>query len=92
MSSKGWSSKGIRTVGDDPNLWTAADAAHLLGPPELTAAQVRSLIRCAGLQPAGKRRVTAYGMAGRHALVYPAVAIIKLYDALYRATEPGETS
>ena len=73
-------------MGDNPKLWTAEQAASLLGPPMLTPAQVRHLIRCASLQPAGKRRVTATGLAGRHARVYQAAELIRLYDAVYRVT------
>ena len=79
----GWSSAGLKTLGDDPAYWTAEQASSLLGPPALAPAQVRTLIRCAGLEPAGKRRVTAYGMSGRHARVYLATDLIRLYDAVY---------
>lgn len=86
---RGWSSAGLRTVGDDPTLWTAADAAHLLGPPELTPSQVRALVRMAGLAPAGKRRVVS-GRGARHARVFPASALIAAYEALYElAPAPG---
>lgn len=83
---RGWSSTGLRTVGDDETLWTVADAANLLGPPQLSQAQVRQLIRMLSLQPSGKRRVTPLGHPGRHARVYEAEALIKAYDALSRAT------
>jgi hypothetical protein len=86
VTSKGWSSAGLKTVGDSPDLWTAEQAANLLGPPELNPAQVRHLIRCASLRPEGKRRVTANGMAGRHARVYKASELIRLYDAVYGIT------
>jgi hypothetical protein len=83
MMNKGWSSAGLKTVGDDPELWTAADAARLLGPPLLTEPQVRQLIRLAGLEPQGKRRVTRSGTSGgRHARVYPATDLIRAFDAI----------
>lgn len=82
--SRGWSSSGLRTVGDDETLWTVADAATLLGPPQLTHVQVRQLIKMVNIEPAGKRRVTPRGRPGRHARVYPAEALIKAYDALSR--------
>lgn len=74
-------------MGDDPALWTAADAARLLGPPELNAAQVRQLIRLFDVQAVGKRRVTAHGRSGRHARVYSAAALIRAFDLLYRAQQ-----
>jgi hypothetical protein len=83
---KGWSSAGLVTVGDNAGLWTAEQAAAILGPPILTPTQVRHLIRCASLQPAGKRRVSPHGMAGRHARVYKAEELIRLYDAVYGVT------
>lgn len=82
--TRGWSSDGLRTVGDDDTLWTVADAANLLGPPQLTQVQVRQLIKMVELEPVGKRRVTPQGRSGRHARVYPAEALIKAYDALSR--------
>lgn len=83
-TERGWSSAGLATVADDETLWTVADAAGLLGPPQLTQAQVRQLIRMIQIEPVGKRRVTARGVPGRHARVYPAEALIKAYDALSR--------
>jgi len=83
--TRGWSSDGLKTVGDDDTLWTVADAAGLLGPPQLTRVQVRQLIKMVDLEPVGKRRVTPMGRPGRHARVYPAEALIKAYDALSRA-------
>jgi hypothetical protein len=81
-NARGWSSAGLRAVGDDPHLWTAQEASAILGPPALTPTQVRALIRCAGLEPAGKRSGASQG-AGRAARVYRAADLIKLYDAVY---------
>jgi hypothetical protein len=82
-SSRGWSSEGLDVVAqDDPSLWSTANAAELLGPPQLTQAQVRQLIRLAGLEPAGKRRVTVAGKGGRHVRVYRASELIKAYEAI----------
>lgn len=82
---RGWSSAGLRTVGDDPNLWTVSDAARLLGPPELSVRQVRNLVKIFGIEAEGKRRVTEAGHSGRHARVYPAESFIKAYDAIQKA-------
>lgn len=80
---RGWSSIGLRTIeADDPNYWSTKDAALLLGPPYLSATQVRQLVRLAGLKPAGKRRMTPTGKSGRHVRVYSAVELIKAYDAV----------
>jgi len=73
----------LRTLGDSPDFWTASEAAAILGPPELTPGQVRQLIRIAGLEPAGKRRVTTYGRAGRHARVFAARDLIRAYEAVW---------
>lgn len=86
MAKHGWSSSGLRTVGDDGSLWTAADAARLLGPPELTEDQVRALIRMVKLVPMGKRRVSTRGSGGRHARVYHASELIAAFEALYQIT------
>lgn len=82
--SKGWSSAGLKTVGDDPKLWTVTDAASLLGPPKLTPAQVRQLVKIFSIEPEGKRRVAVDKQGGRHARVYNAQALIKAYDAIQR--------
>jgi hypothetical protein len=82
LANKGWSSAGLKALGDDPHSWTAADAARLLGPPTLTQSQVRALIRMASLVPVGKRRVTSYGQAGRYARCYRASDLIALYSTL----------
>ena len=84
LTARGWSSTGLSTVGDDETLWTVADAATLLGPPQLSEHQVRQLIRMLDIDPVGKRRVTPYGRPGRHARVYEAQKLIKAYDALSR--------
>jgi hypothetical protein len=72
-------------VGDDPELWTVAQAAVLLGPPDLNVRQVRDLVKIFGLEPVGKRRVTAVGQSGRHARVYYASEFIKAYDAIQKS-------
>jgi hypothetical protein len=86
QTQRGWKSVGLKTVGDDPGLWSAQQAASLLGPPELSVTQVRALIRCAGLEPVAKRRTTL--ASGRHSRVYAAEDLI--YDAIYRVTGPVE--
>lgn len=74
-------------VGFEPGLWSVAQASALLGPPQLTDVQVRSLIRCAGLQPVGKRQ-EGYGLSrGRHSRVYRAADLLRMYESLYALTE-----
>jgi hypothetical protein len=85
-ATRGWSSSGLPTVGDDPSLWTATDASRLLGPPVLTPVQVRQLILMTGLHPVGKRRVTSRGTSGRHARVFRAIELIRAFEALYHGT------
>lgn len=82
---RGWSSDGLKTVGDNPDLWTVADASRLLGPPDLGVREVRNLVKIFSINPVGKRRVTANGQSGRHARVYPAAEFIKAYDAIQKA-------
>lgn len=89
MTERGWSVEGLPVVGDDATLWTAADAARLLGPPELTTDQVRQLIRMTGLAPVGRRRTAGPHTGGRAARVYPAEALIRAYEALYTAGGGG---
>ena len=82
-AKRGWSSAGLKLIDtDDPNFWSTADAARLLGPPDLTHQQVRQLVHLAGLQPAGKKRVSAQGRGGRHVRVYSATDLIKAFDAI----------
>lgn len=84
-TARGWSSNGLQTVGYDAQLWTAENAAKLLGPPYLSTTQVRALIRCANLQPAGKRRTTdPWIRGGRHSRVYRADELIRLYESLFQ--------
>jgi hypothetical protein len=81
MPRGGWTTGGLPAVGDNPLLWTVEDAATVLGPPELTAAQVRHLVRIAAVAPVGLRQVRKNGRSSR---VYPAGSLIQAYDALYR--------
>ncbi len=82
-SKRGWSSEGLDVISaDDPGFWSTADAARFLGPPELSQAQVRQLVRLGGLEPAGKRRVTIRGRGGRHVRVYRSSDLIKAYEAI----------
>lgn len=85
--NRGWTSAGLRTVGDDPALWTVAQAAAFLGPPILTVREVRNLVRIFSLEPVGKRRVTLVGQSGRHARVYQAEEFIRAYDAIQRTAD-----
>jgi hypothetical protein len=83
VTGRGWSAAGLKVVGDDDTLWTAAEAARLLGPPELSAEKVRLLIQLSpGLKPVGRRRTTPHGRPGRYARVYEAQAFIKAYEGL----------
>jgi hypothetical protein len=82
-ASRGWSSQGLEIIEqDDPEYWSTADAARLLGPPILSQAQVRQVVRLSNLQPAGKRRVTVRGRGGRHVRVYKSTELIKAYEAI----------
>jgi hypothetical protein len=81
---RGWSSDGLKTVGDDPELWTVSDASKLHGPPDLSVREVRNLVKILNMEPVGKRRVTADGHSGRHARVYRASEFIKAYDAIQK--------
>ena len=87
MNSRGWTSRGLKTVGDDPKLWTVAQAACLLGPPNLSVREVRNLVHIFNIEPVGKRRVTAEGQSGRHARVYEAGEFIRAYDAIQRTAD-----
>lgn len=78
---RGWTDAGLPAVGDDGSLWTVMDASRLLGPPELTAAQVRNLIRLANISPVGIRRSNPG--SGRGARVYRADDLIRVYEALH---------
>lgn len=90
--TKGWSSDGLKTVGDDDKNWTAAEAAVLLGPPDLNTDEVRRLIRLFDIEPAGKRRTTGHGQSGRHARVYPAAELIEAYDKLSKGVRKEENA
>lgn len=87
--TRGWSSDGLKTVGDDETLWTAAEAAVLLGPPDLNVAEVRRLISLFNITAVGKRRTTGHGRAGRHARVYRATDLIEAYDKLSKGVGKG---
>lgn len=89
MSKRGWSNAGLPAVGDDGTLWTVTDGARLLGPPELSVAQVRTLIRLAGVAPVGIRRTPG---SGRGARVYRADDLIRVYEALHGvADQPSDS-
>ncbi len=80
MTSRGWSSAGLKQIDqDDPNFWSTAEASSLLGPPDLSHAQVRQLVHLAGLEPKGKKRVQR---GGRHVRVYSAEELIAAYKAI----------
>lgn len=84
---RGWTSDQLTVVDpDDLSYWSTSDASTLLGD-SLTTAQIRSLIRLAGIQPAGKRRGIAR-KGGRYVRVYAAVDLIRAYDAIAEAMEP----
>jgi hypothetical protein len=89
-TARGWSAKHLPAVGDDPLLWTAADAARLLGPPRLSDVDVRRIIRLLQLEPVGRRRTGAYGKSGRYARVFRSHDLICAFEALYQVTHPDE--
>jgi hypothetical protein len=86
MAARGWSSAGLRSLGDTPEAWTAQEASAILGPPVLSCQQLRALIRAASLEPVGKRKVTRHGVSGRYARCYRALDLIRLYDAMEQLT------
>jgi hypothetical protein len=83
QTKRGWKAQSLPVVGYDPELWTAAEAAQLLGPPTLTTDQVRQLVRMLGMTAVGKRKTGTGNTGGRHARVYPAEALIRAFEALY---------
>ena len=83
---RGWSSGNLPVVNeDDPDFWSVADASSLLGPPDLDEAQVRQLVRLAGLEPVGKRNA---GSRRRHVRVYPASAFINAFEKIATIIAP----
>jgi hypothetical protein len=88
--TKGWTSENLKTVGDDDKLWTAAEAAVFLGPPDLNASEVRRLISLFNIKPVGKRRTTGHGLPGRHARVFLASELIEAYDKLSKGVGEGK--
>lgn len=78
---RGWTSAGLAVISqDDASYWSTRDAAVLLGGG-LKPEQVRSLIRLAGIQPAGKRHGPSK-KGGRYVRVYAAIDLIKAYEAV----------
>ncbi len=78
---RGWSSQGLKVVNpDDSSYWSTRDAALLLGDG-LKTETVRSLIRLAGIVPAGKRHGPSK-RGGRYVRVYAAIDLIKAYEAI----------
>jgi hypothetical protein len=83
---RGWTSQQLEVVSnDDVSYWSTADAAMLLAIP---ATQVRSLIRLASIEPAGKRHGPSR-RGGRYVRVYSAIDIIKAYEAVTDAVKLG---
>lgn len=81
---RGWSTDGLKVVGDDPKLWTVAEAAcHLVGPV-LSVEGVRKMISLFEIEPVGRRRTSPHGTSGRYARVYRAVELIDAHDTMSR--------
>jgi hypothetical protein len=80
---KGWTSRDLPVAEWEPGLWSVAQAAALLGPPVMTEAQVRTLIRCASVKPVGKRREGP----GRYSRVFRAADLIRMYEAVFELSE-----
>lgn len=81
---RGWTSAGLQVISqDDASYWSTRDAAILLGGG-LKPEQIRSLIRLAGIQPAGKRHGPSK-KGGRYVRVYAAIDLIKAYEAISEA-------
>jgi hypothetical protein len=87
MPQAGWSSKELPVLSDDQlgKNWTIAEAAGMLGPPELTELQLRQLVSMLGLQPVGRRPGST-----RYVRAYKADDLIRLYEALATVTHPME--
>ncbi len=83
MTGRGWTAKDLPLVGDDPKLWTVAQAAALLGPPRLSIGEVRIITK--RMEPVGKRRTAPAGQPGRCARVYNAADFITAYERWSRA-------
>jgi hypothetical protein len=82
---RGYATRNLPVIGDDDeDFWSVSDAARLLGPPELTEAQVRQLVQLTGMIPAGKKRG---GSRRRHVRVYQARQLIKAYAAIASVIE-----
>lgn len=83
---RGYATHSLPVVSaDDARYWTVADAARLLGPPDLDEAQVRQLVNLCGLEPAGKR---PGGSRRRHVRVYRAEQLVRAYQAIASVLEP----
>lgn len=81
---KGWSQLGLAALGEDPTVWTAADAARVLGPPVMTVAQVRFIIQMAGLPAIGVRAVSG---RGRWARCYRSDDLIQIWETFINMSE-----
>jgi hypothetical protein len=82
---RGYATRTLTVVAvDDERFWTVADAARLLGPPDLDEAQVRQLVNLVGMTPAGKR---PSGSRRRHVRVYRAEQLIRAYRAIASVLE-----
>lgn len=78
---RGWTSAGLTVIpNDDASFWSTHDAAIMLGD-DLKPDQIRSLIRLARIEPAGKRRAFAR-RGGRYVRVYAATDLIRAYEAV----------
>lgn len=82
---RGYATRDLPVVSpDDARYWSVADAARLLGPPDLTEAQVRQLVNLTGMVPKGKR---FGGARRRHVRVYDADKLAKAYHAIASVME-----
>lgn len=81
---RGWTTEGLKVVGDDDKLWTVAEAACHLTEPTLSVEGVRKLISLFEIEPIGRRRTSPHGTSGRYARVYRAVELIDAHDAMSR--------
>lgn len=72
-----WSSAGLPVIcGREDVLWSVRGAALVL---DCQPDQVATVIRRAGIAPAGKRHEA--GLGTRHMRVYPAVLILRAWDS-----------
>lgn len=85
-----WSSENIPAVGNDPRLWTIAEAAMALGLTPRETVVLRQKLAYTHVFPVGRRRSMigsvdgshSSGNRGRYAKVYRASELIEVIELL----------